>query len=205
MLIPSVRELCGLSLSPTDIEAFSLTLSQFQYETGFHFKAGMFLNALMGTSSGSEFIIHTSHLEVPIYYLGKANTKTVLIDGDVGSHVGEGMASGSIIVKGNAGANAGAYMRGGELVIWGSADMNAGTGMSAGTITIGRDEGGDLGENMSGGTIIVNGRARDWIGWGMTGGSIQLNGDYVAPSPEISGGQIFHKGKLIWPKGGGSQ
>ena len=54
-----------------------------------------------------------------------------------------------------------------------------------------------LGNEMRSGLIEANGDCWEWIGSCMTGGTIRLNGDYAKLSPNIAGGNIYHKNKQI--------
>jgi glutamate synthase domain-containing protein 3 len=72
---------------------------------------------------------------------------------------------------------------------------------------------------MEGGRITVEGNAARYLGHMMVGGTIEVNGDagiqlgdltwYVIRTngneleETISGGKIYHRGKLIYPKEGG--
>ncbi len=70
----------------------------------------------------------------------------IVVNGDVGMHVGAMMTGGKITVKGNAGDWAGAEMAGGELVIEGNAGNTVGSAYRGAWI------------GMTNGTIIVKGK-----------------------------------------------
>ena len=123
---------------------------------------------------------------------------TVLIDGDVGSHlgaemtggeirvegnaadwVGREMSGGRIVIQGSAGHLVGAAtrgsavgIRGGEILIHGNARNELGNGMRRGLIAVGGDSGDFTGVNMLAGTIIVLGRLGARPGAGMKRGTI---------------------------------
>jgi formylmethanofuran dehydrogenase subunit C len=113
-------------------------------------------------------------------HLGTAMTGgEILVAGDAGDWVGAEMSGGRIIVKGDAGHLVGsAYrgsrvgMRGGEIIVHGRAGNEVGSAMRNGLIAIGGDCGDYAGVNMLAGTIIVLGRPGGRCGAGMKRGSI---------------------------------
>lgn len=139
-----------------DVEMFSIVLVQFQEESNFDIKAGLFLSALINNCSSDEFVIHTTHLDESLSYLGFQNTKNITIEGDVGRFLGCLMQGGEILVNGNAGYNAAAYMRKGKIIVKGNCDMGLGSSIMGGRIDIyGRI--GSLGMKMRGGNIYHRG------------------------------------------------
>ncbi|MBR9691436.1 hypothetical protein GOV06_01495 [Candidatus Woesearchaeota archaeon] len=96
------------------------------------------------------------------------------------SNLGSKLSSRNLVIKGNAGNFLGAEMKSGKITLEGNA-------------------GDRVGRDMKGGEIIVNGNAGENIGYGMEGGTIYLNGDYKSLSKLIEGGEIYHKGKRIYP------
>lgn len=105
--------------SAKDIEEFSLALFEFQNETGFSKKAGLFLSALANNCRDDKVVIQTFHLGIAIDYLGYYNTKEIIVADDAGDFVGTAMKGGTLIVKGNAGKCVGLLMEGGEIHIHG--------------------------------------------------------------------------------------
>jgi len=92
-------------------------------------------------------------------------------------HIGYENAK-NIDVNGNAGNWVGGYMKDGKITVTGNA--------------------GDwIGEEMKDGKITINGNAGGGVGDRMKNGKIHLNGDYKGLSKYISGGNIYHKDKLI--------
>jgi formylmethanofuran dehydrogenase subunit C len=141
------------------------------------------------------------------------NMKTgeILINGNVGMHLGEKMAGGKITVYGDvcqwAGSamkkglieihgNAGDYlaspyrgttegMKGGKIVVDGDVGNDSGAYLHGGLIKIkGSNVGQFLGFHMSDGTIHIEKNARSRIGANMTGGKIVVSGvlEEVMPS-----------------------
>jgi formylmethanofuran dehydrogenase subunit C len=126
----------------------------------------------------------------------------VIVDGDVGMHLGEEMKGGSITVSGNAGSwagsqmkdgtieikgNAGDYigaayrgstrgMSGGKIIIHGNAGHEVGCFMRKGVIKILGDAGIFAGIHMNNGTILVQGNSQGRAGAQMTNGKIVLAG-----------------------------
>ena len=142
--------------------------------------------------------------------LGMKNGE-ILINGNVGMHLGEKMAGGKIIVNGDAAqwtgssmkkglieihGNANDYlaspyrgstdgMKGGKIVVDGDVGSDSGAYLHGGLIKIkGSNVGQFLGFHMSVGTIHVEKNARSRIGANMTGGKIIVSGvvEEVMPS-----------------------
>jgi len=108
----------------------------------------------------------------------------ILIEGDVGMHLGEMMQGGEIIVEGNVDSWAGCMMTGGRIEVKGSAGDYLGApyrgsrnGMKGGAIIIHGDVGNEAGCFMRGGVIKVYGNAKDFVGIHMSGGEILVTGD----------------------------
>jgi hypothetical protein len=171
--------------SAKDICAFSLALPEFQGDAFFRIRAGIFLSALINNCKDQEFVIHTAHLP-PIHFIGFDNKKNIVVEGDAGNRVGVGMKGGSIIVKGDAGMVIGGEMIDGTISILGNAGSHIGYFMQGGSITVGKHAGTEVGRRMH-------------------AGEIRLNGGYDEIADYIQGGRIYHKRKLIWPRGGGSE
>ncbi len=100
------------------------------------------------------------------------------------THLGAGMAGGSLEIEGGAGAHVGEEMSGGAVSVGGSAGDRAGVGMSGGVLEIRQRAGAYLGgavagasKGMTGGTILVRGDAGDCAGERMRRGFIGVQGD----------------------------
>ena len=133
----------------------------------------------------------------------------LIIDGDVGTHLGACMSGGEIVVNGNAGDWVGREMNGGritikgdaghmvgsavrgsavgilggEIIIHGNCRNEVGSGMRRGLIVIGGDSGDFTGVNMLAGTLVVLGRLGIRTGAGMRRGSIvSMNGAEMLPT-----------------------
>jgi formylmethanofuran dehydrogenase subunit C len=139
-------------------------------------------------SCDGEVRVHGELARVKLIGAGMSRGR-IVIDGDVGLHlgaamtggeiVGAGMSGGRITVKGDAGRLVGsAYrgsrigMRGGEIVVHGRAGNEVGNAMRNGLIAIGGDCGDFAGVNMLAGTIVVMGRPGNRYGAGMKRGTI---------------------------------
>jgi hypothetical protein len=216
----------GIRYTANDVEKFSLALAEFQNEEDFDWKAGVFLSALINNCPDSDFVIYTKHLDGRIDDLGYSNTKNITINGDARDNLGCCMAGGKITVKGNSGAYAGTSMENGEIVINGDSGIWLGFQMKGGKITVNGNAMHMAGRNMENGEIVINGRCGDEVGYyllggkitvngnagkdvgsRMQGGEIRIEGDYeslaltVSQAHEIKGGKIYHKGKLVFPRG----
>lgn len=138
-----------------------------------------------GKAESDEITVHLSGDFVKVRRIGANMTKgKILIDGDVGMHLGEGMKGGEIIVNGNADSWVGGLMKGGKIEIKGSAGDFVGApyrgsteGMSGGTIVIHGNAGREVGCLMKGGLIRVYGAVRHFVGINMIDGTIVVHGD----------------------------
>ena len=117
---------------------------------------------------------------------GTADGEGINIEGDCTkvNRLGERMTTGSIIVQGNIGRHLGAYLAGGQLHVRGSVGDWAGAEMSGGSIRIHGHAGSQLGASyrgsrlgVKGGTIVVSGNAGDEVGLRMRRGMICVSGD----------------------------
>jgi hypothetical protein len=202
--------LLSTDYSAKDIADFSLALIGFQGEKDFQYKAGFFLSALMCGSHETDFHIPVSHFERPINALGRHNMKNIIINGDVGSHVGMMMGWGTIIVNGNACDQAGCRMEDGSLIIEGGAGRETGASMGGGTLlvkgnvldyagdmmdggrmTVKGNAGEGFGSRMGGGVMILEGNAGDKVGFIMTGGTIIVHG---TSGKDV--GELMDKGEI---------
>lgn len=145
----------------------------------------------------------------------------LIINGDVGTHLGACMSGGEIVVSGNAGDWVGREMNGGritikgdaghmvgsavrgsavgilggEIIIHGNCRNEAGSGMRRGLIVVGKDSGDFTGVNMLAGTIFVLGRLGIRTGAGMRRGSIVTMKD-AEMLPTFSYACTYHPGFL---------
>jgi formylmethanofuran dehydrogenase subunit C len=101
------------------------------------------------------------------------------VDGNAADWVGREMSGGRIVITGNAGHMVGCAVRGssagvqgGEIIIHGNALNEVGNGMRRGLIAVGGNTHDFTGVNMLAGTIIVLGRLGMRPGAGMKRGSI---------------------------------
>jgi formylmethanofuran dehydrogenase subunit C len=208
-----------MAYSAKDVENFSTALSAFQEEAGFSGKVGVFLSALINGGKGRDYVVHTSHLSMPVGYLGFRNTKNITVWGDIQHYTGYEMKSGSITINGNVKFYIGRDMKGGSITVSGNAEAFAGYDMRRGSITVKGDIGDFAGIAMQSGTITVEGNAGEYacsnmkggeftilgnasvgVGHQMVGGQIRLEGDYVSIADDVGHGKIFHKGVLIVDK-----
>ena len=107
----------------------------------------------------------------------------VIVDGNVGMHLGEEMSGGTITVAGNAGSWAGSKMKGGTIEIKGNAGDYIGASYRGST------------EGMKGGKIIIHGDAGYEVGCFMRDGLIKILGDIgLFAGIHMSNGTIFVQG-----------
>ncbi|MDD5171990.1 MAG: hypothetical protein PHF60_03050 [Candidatus ainarchaeum sp.] len=190
----------GFEYSAADVEKFSIALAEFEVEGRSGCKAGFFLSALMNSSNDTEFIIHTTQLAEPPYYLGCRNTKNITVKGNAGGGAGYRMQGGTITVEGDADIAVGDSMEDGAIIVRGNAGYWLGPGMQGGSIVVEGNAGPELGKWMKDGSITVVGDAGDFIGILMQGGEIYLEGNYGRIADGFEHGKIFHKGVLIFER-----
>ncbi len=123
----------------------------------------------------------------------------VLLEGDVGMHLGENMNGGEIKVVGNVDSWVGGAMKGGRIEVTGSAADYVGgpyrgsqDGMEGGEIVIHGDAGNEVGCSMSGGLIKISGRTGSFAGKDMREGIIWVEGDNAG---RVGAG--MKKGKIV--------
>ena len=110
----------------------------------------------------------------------KTSSGSVIIEGNAGMYVGEGMTGGSILVTGDTGSWLGMRMKGGRIEVKGNTGDYVGAGY----------RGTDLG--MKGGTIIIHGNAGNEVGCWMKNGNIRIYGNTgLFPGIHMSNGTIL--------------
>lgn len=129
----------------------------------------------------------------------KMSTGRIIIEGNVGMHLGEEIEGGVITVTGNAGSWAGGMMKGGTIEIKGDAGDYVGAayrgstkGMSGGTIIVYGNAGNEVGYFMRNGLIKVYGNVGQFAGIHMGKGTIFVQGD-----SEGRAGAQMRKGKIV--------
>ena len=117
-----------------------------------------------------------------------AATPTITINGDVSEvrRIGVGMKSGEIVINGNVGMHLGEKMAGGKITVNGDACQWAGGSMKKGLIEIHGNAGDYLAspyrgstEGMKGGKIVVDGDVGSDSGAYLHGGLIKIKGNNV--------------------------
>ncbi len=108
-------------------------------------------------------------------------TGEIVINGNVGMHLGEKMAGGKITVNGNAGQWAGSAMKKGSIDIHGNAGdylaspyRGVSEGMKGGKIVVDGNVGSDSGCYVRGGVIKIKGNAGPFLGFHMSDGAIHV-------------------------------
>jgi len=98
--------------------------------------------------------------------------------------IGASMSTGEIIIEGNVGMHLGEEMKGGKITVLGNADSWAGCMMKDGTIEIKGNAGDYIGaayrgstKGMKNGTIIIHGNAGNEVGCYMRKGLIKIYGE----------------------------
>jgi len=165
------------SYTAKEIEQFSLLLRQFQDGDEFPLVAGLYLSRLINDAQEEQITIHTTHLTEGISKLGTYNeNKCITVKGDVTFGLGRKMKSGKIIVYGNAGGFVGDGMQGGEIYVEGYTTHSAGVHMSDGKIFVKGDAG--LISHMLGRELHVGGNLGTFPR-SMKGGDIYHKGNLI--------------------------
>ena len=107
----------NLEYSARDVESFSLMLSELQTAHSSSHYDGLFLSALINMSKDDTYIVHTVSLNRPLNFLGYENVKNIIVKGDVGIGLGNGMKQGTIKITGNADSCLGERMTGGRITV----------------------------------------------------------------------------------------
>ncbi len=109
---------------------------------------------------------------------------SMIIEGDVGVHLGWMMKGGEILAKGNVDSWVGCMMEGGRIEVAGSAGDYVGApyrgstqGMKDGIVVIHGDAGNEVGCYMRGGLIVIDGKVGEFAGISMRDGTILIRGD----------------------------
>ncbi len=128
----------------------------------------------------------------------------IVVNGNVGMHLGEKMSGGKITVQGDAAGWAGSSMKGGLIEIMGNAGdylaspyRGSSVGMSKGKIIVHGNVGSDVAVFMKGGVIKVHGNAGPFLGFRMRGGTVHVEknvGNRVGAC--MTGGKIVVSGFL---------
>jgi len=135
-----------------------------------------------------------------VKWIGRGMTRgRIVVEGNVGMHLGAYMKGGTIEVSGNAADWVGAEMSGGLIRIGGNAGGQIGaayrgspTGMRNGTILVGGSAGLEIGMRMRRGTIVVQGPVRDFAGLQMKGGTI-----IMLQGAELRTGAWMNRGTIV--------
>jgi formylmethanofuran dehydrogenase subunit C len=132
-------------------------------------------------------------------------TGEIVINGNVGMHLGEKMAGGKITVNGDACQWAGASMKKGLIEIHGNAGdylaspyRGSTEGMKGGKIVVDGDVGSDSGAYLHGGLIKIKGNSiGQFLGFHMSDGTIHIEKDATTRvGTNMTGGKIVVSGKI---------
>lgn len=129
----------------------------------------------------------------------------IVINGNVGMHLGEKMAGGKITVNGDAGQWAGSSMKKGLIEIHGNANdylaspyRGSTDGMKGGKIIVDGDVGADSGTYLQGGLIKIKGNnTGQFLGFHMSKGTIHVEKNASTRSgANMTGGKIIISGNV---------
>lgn len=123
----------------------------------------------------------------------------IIVNGNVGMHLGEKMAGGKITVHGDAGGWVGSGMKGGLIEIMGNAGdylaspyRGSSVGMRKGKIIVHGNVGSDVAVFLKGGVIKVHGNAGPFLGFRMRGGTV-----YIEKNIGNRAGACMTGGKIV--------
>jgi formylmethanofuran dehydrogenase subunit C len=129
----------------------------------------------------------------------------IVINGNVGMHLGEKMAGGKITVNGNAAQWAGSSMKNGLIEVHGDAGdylaspyRGSTDGMKGGKIVVDGNVGSDSGCYLHGGLIKIKGsNTGQFLGFHMSNGTIHVEKDAsTRVGTNMTGGKIIVSGKI---------
>jgi formylmethanofuran dehydrogenase subunit C len=128
----------------------------------------------------------------------------IVVNGNIGMHLGEKMSGGKITVHGDAAGWAGSEMKGGLIEIMGNAGdylaspyRGSSVGMNKGTIIVHGNVGSDVAVFMKGGVIKVHGNAGPFLGFRMHGGTVHIEKNIGNRAGAcMTGGKIVVSGVL---------
>jgi formylmethanofuran dehydrogenase subunit C len=129
----------------------------------------------------------------------------IVVNGNIGMHLGEKMSGGKITVNGDAGQWAGAELKGGLIEIHGNASdylaspyRGSDAGMRGGKIVVHGNVGSDSGVFMKGGVIKIHGDAGPFLGFRMRDGAIHVEKNAATRiGASMIGGKIVVSGFLV--------
>lgn len=111
------------------------------------------------------------------------STGTLVVDGNVGSHLGLGMSGGRIDVRGDVGDDAAVGMSGGALYVRGNAGNRlaaglpgASKGATGGEVVVEGSAGNDVGARMRRGLVFIGGSVGDYAARAIIAGSVVVLG-----------------------------
>lgn len=205
------------NIRANDILLFSSRLKEYQDDSDFRVRAGMYLSSLITNCDENLVSVCTKDLEKNIHLIGYRNHgKIISIDGNVGHGSGTLMDNGILSIRGDSGLYTGDQLCGGEIYVYGRSGDGFGRGMIGGKMVSYGDLGDFVGIEMEGGDIFVYGPVGDGLCTGMTGGKVHVYrdageytcngmtggdvyiwGDIGQMSDDILGGNVFHKGNKI--------
>jgi len=131
----------------------------------------------------------------------------IIVNGNIGMHLGERMSGGKITVNGNAGQWAGSEMKGGLIEIHGNASdylaspyRGSDAGMKGGKIVLDGNVGSDSASYMKGGVIKIRGDSGPFLGFRMKEGAVHVEKNCASRvGANMSGGKIIISGSLEEP------
>ncbi|RLS52098.1 MAG: formylmethanofuran dehydrogenase subunit C [Planctomycetota bacterium] len=140
--------------------------------------------SISGSANDDETMVWQGELsKVKLIGTGLASGK-ILVEGNVGMHLGAEMRGGEITVRGNAADWLGAELHGGRIRVHGNAGHMVGAvyrgghkGMTGGEILIDGSAGNEMGNTMRRGLIVVGGPCGDFAGVNMIAGSVLVFGE----------------------------
>jgi hypothetical protein len=143
---------------------------------------GILISALVNTCKEADVYLDLRDVPMLFIYLCYKNSKKVIIDGNVGSALGQCMRGGIIILNGCADRGVGDLMENGKIIVYGHAN-------------------GDVGSRLKNGEIEINGNAGGDVGWCSDGGTITVFGTIQTVSTHSGKATVIQNGRLLMQGG----
>ena len=126
----------AIKYSAKDVEIFSPMLLAYQQKPSFERYSGLFLTYLATFGKDSSYVFNLWDIATPIEFLGFANKKNLVINGNAGDYLGAWMKNGKIILNGNAGNYVGDGKEGGKITVNGDVGMAPARGQINGIVRV---------------------------------------------------------------------
>jgi hypothetical protein len=156
----AVNRIRELQYDQDDIEEFCAELDSAQkIPYMISGPAGIYLSALINHAPEDRIALRPKDFDRMFHFMGYRlpESKTLILQGNVGDFVGAGLSGGRLVVEGSVGNWCGAGMMNGEILVTGYAGQKTGEWMRGGEIHVDGSI-GSLGRSRFGGKIYQRGK-----------------------------------------------